>query len=134
MSKEIEASFDLSPMEDEKKSSQELVVIDQTPDQIEQDFDFVRNNLRNILTTGVDSLEEISAVAATSQHPRAYEVVASMIKTLADVNKDLLSIQKTKKELKGESAPTTVNNNLFVSTTAELNKRIEDMRKNNESE
>lgn len=129
MSIEIEQSLDLAPT----TTSNALVVVEERPvedenqRQIEQDFDFARDNLRSIISKGVESLDEIISVAQQSQHPRAYEVLNGMLKTLADINKDLLSIQKDKKELSkpAKQGPSTVNNNLFVGTPADLNKIIE---------
>jgi len=73
-------------------------------------------------------------IADQSQQARAYEVVAILMKNLLDANKDLLAIQKSIREIKDIEKPTnntTVNhNNLFVGSTAELQKVIQDMRKN----
>jgi hypothetical protein len=79
---------------------------------------------------GQEALSGILDVAGMSQHPRAYEVAATLVKTIADANKDLLELQKRKKDLTGVGPnPTTVNNNLFVGSTAELQQLI---RKQNE--
>ena len=66
--------------------------------------------------------------------PRAYEVVATLIKTLADTNKDLIDLAKKTKEIErldGVEAPQTINNNLFVGSTTELQKLL---KKTNEQE
>ena len=72
------------------------------------------------------ALQELTSIASTSESPRAFEVVAQMVKNLADVNKDLLEIQKKLKVLKdGEQKdPKNVTNALFVGSTAELQKII----------
>jgi hypothetical protein len=60
-----------------------------------------------------------------SQHPRSYEVVATLVKAVSDANKDLLELQKRHKDLTVDnSAPSTINNNLFVGSTAELQKLL----------
>ena len=65
--------------------------------------------------------------ARQSQHPRSYEVLSTLLKTLTDANKDLLSLSKTRKELtKTDDQPQTVNQNLFVGSTAELAKMLKD--------
>lgn len=93
--------------------------------QVEDDFEYARGNLISAIEKGQEALSGILDVAGMSQHPRAYEVAATLIKTVSDANKDLLELQKRKKELTGESAaPTTVNNNLFVGSTAELQQLI----------
>ena len=65
-------------------------------------------------------------VAQMSQHPRSFEVVAELIKTMAETNKDLLELSKRKKDLDESDAksPQTINNNLFVGSTSELTKLI----------
>jgi hypothetical protein len=68
-------------------------------------------------------------IAKQSESARAFEVVTNLIKTMVDANKDLLALAKTKKELDKTDAPTnekTVNNNLFVGSSAELLKMLKD--------
>ena len=92
---------------------------------VDADFATARNNLHKIIHQGNDALEEALLVAKSSEHPRAFEVVGGLIKTLVDANKDLLDIQKKLKDLKkNEDAPTTSNvkaeNAIFVGSAAEL--------------
>lgn len=93
--------------------------------QIDDDFEYASGNLIAVIEKGQEALTGIVDVAGMSQHPRAYEVVATLVKTVADANKDLLELQKRKKDLTGVGPmPTTVNNNLFVGSTAELQQLI----------
>lgn len=89
-------------------------------DSIHDDFEYARGNLINVIEKGQEALTGILDVATMSQHPRSYEVVATLVKAVSDANKDLLELQKRKKDLTGEQQPSTVNNNLFVGSTAEL--------------
>lgn len=98
------------------------------------DYQYARGNMLNILEKGNQALDGMLDVADQSQHPRAYEVVATLIKTLADTNKDLIDLAKKTKELErldGVEAPQTINNNLFVGSTTELQKLL---KKSNEQE
>jgi hypothetical protein len=98
--------------------------------QVEDDFEYARGNLIAAIEKGQEALTGILDVAGMSQNPRSYEVVATLLKTVADANKDLLELQKRKMDLTGVGPnPTTVNNNLFVGSTAELQQLI---KKNNE--
>jgi hypothetical protein len=103
-------------------------------DTAKEDFTIARSNIHNIIDTGSEALDRLMQIADQSQQARAYEVVAILIKNLLDANKDLLAIQKTIREISDIEKPTnntTVNhNNLFVGSTAELQKVIQDMRKN----
>lgn len=99
--------------------------------QVTDDFEYARGNMISAIEKGQEALSGVLEVAGMSQHPRAYEVAATLVKTLADANKDLLELQKRKKDLTGVGpTPTTVNNNLFVGSTAELQQLI---KKQNES-
>jgi len=94
---------------------------------LDSDFATARNNLHQIINQGSDALEEALIVAKTSEHPRAFEVVGQLIKTLVDANKDLLDIQKKLKELKRvdeKDVPQTINNSIFVGSTSELQQLI----------
>jgi hypothetical protein len=93
--------------------------------QVNDDFEYARGNMIAVIEKGQEALSGILDVAGMSQHPRAYEVIATLVKTVADANKDLLELQKRKQDLTGVGpAPTTVNNNLFVGSTAELQQLI----------
>ena len=99
--------------------------------QVDDDFEYARGNMISAIEKGQEALSGVLEVAGMSQHPRAYEVAATLVKTLADANNDLLELQKRKKDLTGVGPnPTTVNNNLFVGSTAELQQLI---KKQNES-
>lgn len=102
-------------------------------EQFDADFEFARGNLIAIIGKGQEALSGIVDLAGMSQHPRSYEVVATLVKAMADANKDLLELQKRKRDLTGVSpaGPTTVNNNLFVGSTTELQQLIK--KQHNES-
>jgi len=90
---------------------------------IETDFQYVRENLYNLIERGQDGLEEMLEIAKSSEHPRAMEVFGQLIGKLTDTNKELLNLHKTKKDISQEtSGPKNVSNNLFVGSTAELQK------------
>ena len=90
------------------------------------DYEYARNNLRGLIENGKFAMENIIFLAKEGESPRAYEVVGQLIKTLAETNKDLLDLAKKSKELRAEdkAQPTQVNNNLFVGSTAELQKLL----------
>ena len=95
-------------------------------DDIMSDYQYARENLKNIIDSAQTSIEDLASIAATSESPRAYEVLSGMMKTIVDENKDLLELQKKVKQLKDESPskPSNVTNALFVGSTSELQKLI----------
>ena len=103
----------------------ERVVPAITADDSETDFQYARENLYNLIERGTDGLDELLEIAKQSEHPRAFEVVQQTIGQLTTTNKELLNLHKTKKDIKVEKGgPTSVNNNLFVGSTAELQKML----------
>lgn len=93
---------------------------------IEDDAKFAQENIKSLIQTGTEALRELSLVAKHSEQPRAYEVIATMIKNVSDLNKDLLEIQKRKKDLTTVATNKDVNIDkaVFVGSTAELMKLI----------
>jgi hypothetical protein len=133
-------ALDMNPLVVEEQKEEQLpAVVEQTND-AEQDFELARKNLQELAKKGNKALDELIMLAKNSEHPRAYEVVATLIKTLADTNKDLLETRKRKLDIdkaRGahpEGSPKTVNNNLFVGSTAELQKFLKERAKNLESD
>ena len=95
----------------------------ETDKEIDNDTKYVRQNFYDLIEKGHSAIDELLAVADQSQHPRAYEVLATMIKTMGDMNNDLLGMHEKKQKLTGEKPEDkkeTVNNNLFVGSTSEL--------------
>ena len=85
-------------------SNTELVEKQTSVEKIEQDFEEVRQNYKNMISVGDNALTEILNVAKQSQSPRAFEVVATLISTLNNVNKDLLNLHKAAKDLAVEQS------------------------------
>lgn len=103
-------------------------------DSANRDFEFARSNLYNTIETGKDAIIKLSQIADQSQHPRAFEVLATLMKTVVDANKELMTLQKNIREIKDSDSPNSkdaqvINNHLFVGSTAELQKIIQDLNK-----
>jgi len=95
-------------------------------DIIMDDYEYARQNLKSIIESAQTSIEDLSSIASTSESPRAYEVLSTLMKTIVDANKDLLELQKKVKQLKEEKLdkPQNVTNALYVGNTSELIKLI----------
>ena len=90
------------------------------------DYNYARENYYNLIERNQDAIEEMLEIAKQSEHPRAFEVVGQLIKSGLDANKELMGLHKTKKELsiqKGGDG-VSVNNAVFVGSTAELQKLL----------
>ena len=93
------------------------------------DAEYSRSNYYNLIEKGNEALEGILEVAKESQHPRAYEVAANMIKNLSDVTEKLMILQKQQQELRPKdelAGPTNINVDkaVFVGSTAELLRQL----------
>jgi hypothetical protein len=94
----------------------------------EDDYQLARSTLRNLIYKSENTLDDMIELAKNSEHPRTYEVAGQLIKTVSDVAKDLIELQKKVKDLKdGDpiSAKNVTNNNVvFAGSTAELFKML----------
>ena len=92
---------------------------------VDNDYKYSRDTYYELVEKGKQSLELMIEVARESEHPRAFEVLSGMIKNISDVNDRLMDLNKKKKDLdKSEEIKNiaTTTNNLFVGSTAELQK------------
>ena len=96
----------------------------------EKDYRSVRGNLHSIISKGNEAIDGILEVAHEGDSPRAYEVAAQMIKTVADCNKDLLELHKKMKDLDKEEINynNTTNNSLYVGSTKDLQELVNQTR------
>jgi hypothetical protein len=115
----IAKALGVTPIPEVKPESSQIV-ISPMEDDIHLDFQYARMNMKSVIESGAHALDEIISIAKSSQAPRAFEVVANLINTLASANKDLLELNKKYKDLNGGATPSNVTNNLFVGSTNEL--------------
>jgi len=132
--KNMEDIFNLPEKIEDVNNKNEIKPVDNIDETVDNDFKYARENLYNIIERGSDALNTLVDVANQSQHPRAFEVVGQLVKTLSDTNKDLLELQKKVKVIKKDipDQPQNVTNALFVGNTSELQKMIN--KRNNEWE
>lgn len=101
-------------------------------DQLDDDYETTRSNLHTILQQGQDALYHALEVAKASEHPRAFEVVGGLMKHLSDINTQLLDLHKKKQSIEAptkEERKSVTNNAIFVGSTNELSKMLNDLRK-----
>jgi hypothetical protein len=103
------------------------VVVDK--EDADKDYTTVRENLKEIVKRGTEAIDGIMMVASETQSPRAYEVVATLIKSVSDANKDLIGLHKQMKEIKkievqGDNNTSITNNSIFVGSTTDLQKML----------
>jgi hypothetical protein len=113
--------FDINPIGTQSLPAPIIVQSD-----IDSDFEFARKNIRELAEKGKVAVDNILQVASATDHPRAYEVAANLLKSMADINKDLIELQKKKRDLtpQKEQPQITVDKAVFVGSTSDLIKQI----------
>jgi hypothetical protein len=102
-------------------------------DDIQKDYEYTRGNLYSLIEKGQEAINGILELAQESEMPRAYEVAGQLIKSVADATDKLMDLQKKLKDIdesKSSRGPTTVNNALFVGSTADLAKFLKQQSQN----
>ena len=126
----LDKTFNVTPEVVEEKKSIERVnpAPDRlTKDDITRDYEYTRGNLYSIIEKGQEAINGILELAQDSEMPRAYEVAGQLIKSVSDATDKLMDLQKKLKDVNEEQVqkgPSTVNNALFVGSTADLAKLI----------
>ena len=130
----LDETFNIAPTEvldaDEVKPNVGIQKPDRlTKNDIEKDYEYTRGNLYSIIEKGQEAINGILELAQESEMPRAYEVAGQLIKNVADATDKLMDLQKKLKDVEEEKqtkGPSTVNNALFVGSTADLAKMLKD--------
>lgn len=122
----LDEAFDVEPTEVEV-TEKKIEKIKSSTEDIKRDYEYTRGNLYSIIEKGQEAIDGILELAQESEMPRAYEVAGQLIKNVADATDKLLTLQQKLKDVQEEKdtkGPTTVNNALFVGSTAELQKLL----------
>ena len=107
-------------------------VVETTNNDVVDDTEFARKNIKELIAKGTTAMDNLLQIANASEHPRAFEVAAGLIKNIADMNKDLLELQKRKRDLdpnkdalkNNNNSGVNVSNAVFVGNTTELMKLL----------
>lgn len=123
--KNLETTLDIETKIISKEKVSQVISDDIDKTDSHTDYEYSRSNLYNLIDKGQEAISGVLEIAQESGHPRAYEVAGQLIKSVGDVTDKLIDLQKKMKDLDNpQKTPTTVNNSLFVGSTAELSKLI----------
>jgi hypothetical protein len=119
ISKSLGIDFIVNPIESAQKPEES---VPKEQKNLDTDFEYAKDNIKLLIANGTDAIEEILKVAKAGDSPRAYEVVSQLLKTVADMNKDLLDLHQKAKAVKKETVnvKNTTNNSIYVGSTSEL--------------
>lgn len=93
------------------------------------EYTAVKQNMDSIINVGTTALGQLAEMASLSQDARVYRVLTELISAMVTANKEVIEMKKIASEIDGGSGPEKVVNNMFVGSTAELAKMIEDMKR-----
>ena len=128
-------TFDVEPIDSQIEKSdieKEIEKYKSSAEDIRRDYEYTRGNLYSIIEKGQEAINGILELAQESEMPRAYEVAGQLIKNVSDATDKLMDLQKKLKDINKEEekkGPTTVNNALFVGSTADLQKMLKNVSK-----
>ena len=129
--KNMEKLFDVTPVQQEPKPL--VTITKNTPvdgpdlkNDLVDAYEQTKDNLQELIDNGKDAMEELRQIASAGQHPRAFEVYATLMKNVVDANKELLAVQKQMRTMDGKESKgdTKIDKAIFVGSTAELNKLL----------
>ena len=131
--KNMEKIFDVTPVEnpqynitsDERKMEMPSNMPDLKQDLVDA-YDQTKSNLQDLIDNGKDAMDELRQIASAGQHPRAFEVYATLLKNMVDANKELLNVQKQMRDMDGKKkdGDTKIDKAIFIGSTAELSKLV----------
>lgn len=130
MDENLNKLFNIEPIPELKKEDLLPLPSVDSVEKKEDDFDLARNTMRNLIQKNESVLNDLVDLARNSESARVYEVAGQLIKTQAEMAKDLMTLHKQKKEVDGERSDTnqqnikTQNNIVFAGSTADLMKMI----------
>ena len=123
--------FDVTPTVIEKTETLPAKIESQVTKNLDGDLDDdyqeSRQTLKELVVKGNQAIDHLLAIASETEHPRAFEVVATLIKNTAEANEKLMVMQKTIRELKNikkNDSGVNVDKAIFVGSTSELSKLL----------
>ena len=152
--KDIEDSLDVLPEDSEITDLTEVqdnVIIEVQDDEFSEemqdsrrkDYKYARKNLKNAVKIGNEALEDLLEIAKSSQQPRAYEVIATLVKNVSDASDKLMDVNKKLHEIEIIAEPeknlknmdklelNQQNNTYYVGSTADLQELINNTMSDN---
>jgi hypothetical protein len=134
----LDDTFNIVPQDLDESDSKIVRMNSDSSQDIDSDYQYSRGQLYNLIEKGQEAIDGIMDVARNSDHPRAYEVAFQGIKHVSDMTDKLIDLQKKMKAIDEDTprqkGPSTVNNTMFIGSTAELQKFLKQSKINNTEE
>ena len=110
-----------------------LPIVKHSSENLDEDFELARETIKDTLTTTQSAMTELLMIAQSSQHPRSFEVLATLASTMNQLSKQLIDLHQVKSKIQqpaknGKAEPAqngvSVQNAVFVGSTEDLLKMI----------
>ena len=97
--------------------------------EINDDYDYARARYYSLTEKGDEAIDLMLDLARESEHPRAFEVLSTMLKQNAEIADRLMELQKKKKEVRLTDNPqqlpnSMTQNNVYVGSTTDLQRML----------
>lgn len=129
ISKALDVRFEPSTEIETKKEAFKKIKRDRE-EILVNDFNHARDNIKELIETGKQAVDGIMKVAIESDSPRAYEVASLLIKTISELNKDLMVVHEKSENIQKEKVTNITNNSIYVGSTTDLQNLINKARSN----
>lgn len=106
----VEDENSMEPYEEEPLTP--VVQKETVSENVTDDYTDSRKSLKNLIERGERAIDKMVQVANESESPRAFEVLGNYLKTMAEMNRSLMELNKDVKDITQEKTegPETVNN------------------------
>ena len=117
-------------IESDSKNCEVEIIKPEEQNDIKKDYEYTRANLYSLIEKGQEAINGIMELAGEGGSPRAYEVAATLIKTVSEINKDIIDIHQKMKSMEQTKVVNnnTTNNSIFVGSTSDLQDLINSAR------
>ena len=101
--------------------------------ELQDDYDFARSRYYSLAEKGEEAIDLMLDLARESEHPRAFEVLSTMLKQNAEIADRLMDLQKKTKEVKASNQKqlppgTVTQNNVYVGSTTDLQRLLHERK------
>jgi hypothetical protein len=137
--KTMEQIFDVAPLVNEESELAEYIPRDSDHElsnllehDLKEDYQKTRDSMDLLIAKGTEAIDDMLSIARESEKARDFEVAGNLIKTVVEASKELLEVQKKMRDMTGkkDSGTTNIKNAVFVGSTTELLKAMQEIRSN----
>lgn len=127
----LSEAFNVEPVVDTPLDTLKTQAVQAQTDNIEKQRQYVKDTMVAMIEKGKTAIDELQMVARASEKSRDYEVLFGGIKSVTEITEKLLAAEISGKQEDKQTSSSHVQNqqnNIFVGSTAELQRLIKQQR------